>query len=483
MSRHPAPGPYHSQRGPRRWVSRLATTTALLGCGTASLEPSTTPVSVVSTIPDAPASAASTQAMPQPRGPSPLGLIDAEGWVVLHIDFEKFPSIVGRVAEVAFFDDLRVEGHRLVEVAEVCDTNLDQLVDVLAMSISPDEDALVVARSTKSRRLEHCVRTLLKGTPATRFEGLDGLRFDEESLVVFHEDLVVYGRGEAVARALARLRGQSPRTTGGMVAQVTPTRDAVAMVLEVPSKGRGWLRVRGNGQGLRVEGEVQPSDGLSPSERRRELSNLERRRDRLRHKVKQELAELFGETHPILTRWGREVVPFSRKVGLQWSFPLSALREADVTHAVERHAREQTINEVKNNIGAIARGAMAAYEHRGKLCGDATAVPAAVPAGVSYPPNTTRGADFNTGDAGGGWRCVRFNMTQPVRYRYAYRQGARYIGPARGLPDPGPHGFEVSAEGDLDGDGKTSLFTITAELDAASRLRVDRRVNESDPHE
>jgi hypothetical protein len=37
--------------------------------------------------------------------------------------------------------------------------------------------------------------------------------------------------------------------------------------------------------------------------------------------------------------------------------------------------------------------------------------------------------------------------------RARYRIGGNYKGPARGDPDPGPNGFEVSAEGDLDGDG------------------------------
>ena len=46
-------------------------------------------------------------------------------------------------------------------------------------------------------------------------------------------------------------------------------------------------------------------------------------------------------------------------------------------------------------------------------------------------------------------------------------------GAARGGPDPGPNGFEVAAEGDLDGDGKTSLITITAAIDPITgRLEV-----------
>ena len=42
--------------------------------------------------------------------------------------------------------------------------------------------------------------------------------------------------------------------------------------------------------------------------------------------------------------------------------------------------------------------------------------------------------------------------------------GGGYLGPQRGGPDPGPDGFEVAAEGDLDGDGETSLFTRVGKL-------------------
>jgi hypothetical protein len=57
----------------------------------------------------------------------------------------------------------------------------------------------------------------------------------------------------------------------------------------------------------------------------------------------------------------------------------------------------------------------------------------------------------------------------PHYYQYEYRTGGPYKGPSRGGPDPGPDGFEVSAEGDLDGDGVTSLFTMTGKVDSATK--------------
>jgi len=122
--------------------------------------------------------------------------------------------------------------------------------------------------------------------------------------------------------------------------------------------------------------------------------------------------------------------------------------------------------EAKNTIGAVARGAMASYERETgdpaaphKLCGTAVPVPAAVPAGTKYMPGVSAGSDFNTGDSEKGWMCLKFSMSQPMYYQYNYHQGSGYLGPA--AQSPGPTGFEAAARGDLDGNGKTSLFVLT----------------------
>lgn len=139
-------------------------------------------------------------------------------------------------------------------------------------------------------------------------------------------------------------------------------------------------------------------------------------------------------------------------------------------YGVRRYLASAKTAEAKNTIGAITRGAAASYEREllspagaltHALCGAAQPVPAQVPSGMKYMPLNTAGHDFESGDATHGWRCLRFSINSPIYYQYEYRVGGGYKGPARGCPDPGPNGFEVSAEGDLDGNGKTSLFTRT----------------------
>lgn len=140
-------------------------------------------------------------------------------------------------------------------------------------------------------------------------------------------------------------------------------------------------------------------------------------------------------------------------------------------YSVRRYLAASKVAEAKNTVAAIARGAVAAYERehagpkRHRLCESAEPVPAIVPSGHKYQPSSLAGEDFQRGDQATGWPCLKFSLTAPHYYRYTYRRGSGYLGPKRGGPDPGPNGFEVSAEGDLDGDGVTSLFTLAGKID------------------
>lgn len=143
-------------------------------------------------------------------------------------------------------------------------------------------------------------------------------------------------------------------------------------------------------------------------------------------------------------------------------------------YAVRRYLRGARAAEAKTTLNALARAAVVAYEREQpgpkntvihRLCGDALPVPSDVPRGVTYMPSSILGLDYDAGDATTGWRCLDFAVSEPQFYRYTYLAGGPYQGPPRGGPDPGPNGFEVAAEGDLDGDGQTSLLTRTGTID------------------
>jgi hypothetical protein len=158
-------------------------------------------------------------------------------------------------------------------------------------------------------------------------------------------------------------------------------------------------------------------------------------------------------------------------------------------YGVRRYLAAAKTSEAKNSIGAIARGAVAAYEREGAnpnaphaLCKSAQPVPASAPSGKKYQPNDKAGTDYETGSQLSGWKCLKFAISSPQYYQYDYRMGAGYKGPKRGLPDPGPNGFEASAEGDLDGDGKTSLFTLTGTV-VNGTVKISPEINVADEFE
>ncbi|WP_437330930.1 type IV pilin protein [Sorangium sp. So ce381] len=166
-------------------------------------------------------------------------------------------------------------------------------------------------------------------------------------------------------------------------------------------------------------------------------------------------------------------------------------------YGVRRYLATAKTSEAKNTIGAIARGAAAAYERETaaseiltpggtstaashQLCDSATApVPGTIASvrGTKYQPSA---ADFAAGSATASWPCLKFSMSQPIYYQYHYLRGANNTA-VTGAPVVGAGllGFEASAVGDLDGDGTTSGFarggTITnGELALATQIYIDQ---------
>lgn len=147
---------------------------------------------------------------------------------------------------------------------------------------------------------------------------------------------------------------------------------------------------------------------------------------------------------------------------------------------VRRYLAAAKTAEAKNTIGAITRGARAAYEREGidgqhSLCASAVTVPSTVPSGRKYMPSSS--GDFDSGDATTGWRCLKFSMTSPIYYQYSYSQGAGYLA---GAIAPGATGFEAAARGDLDGDGETSLFALSGKVSGGtitmSQMHIENEV-------
>jgi type IV pilus assembly protein PilA len=172
-------------------------------------------------------------------------------------------------------------------------------------------------------------------------------------------------------------------------------------------------------------------------------------------------------------------------------------------YGVRRYLASSKTSEAKNTIGAISRGASAAYERETTKSEDvaegsqsttanhalcltpvvAKTVPAATPKGVKYQPNTADGKDFESDNTLTGWKCLKFGLTQPHYYRYGYTGGASTIAvnnPAKSTAN----GYEAAAEGDIDADGTFSRFARTGEVNTTTKqLKASTQVYIEDEFE
>ncbi|MCA9624383.1 MAG: fimbiral protein pilA [Myxococcales bacterium] len=156
--------------------------------------------------------------------------------------------------------------------------------------------------------------------------------------------------------------------------------------------------------------------------------------------------------------------------------------------------------EAKQSIGEISRAAHGAFEREmmesenvlegnnslqasHNLCGSATAVPAALQVGRKYQPQTAAGADFQSGDEGNGWFCLKFSISQPIRYQYHYTVGSSPAAPNSPSSCSVADCYEAGAVGDVDADGIFSRFartgvvnTNTGELRASTYVYIENEI-------
>ncbi|WP_437719708.1 type IV pilin protein [Sorangium sp. So ce861] len=167
---------------------------------------------------------------------------------------------------------------------------------------------------------------------------------------------------------------------------------------------------------------------------------------------------------------------------------------------VRRYLASAKSSEAKNTVGAISRGAVAAFERETSnseiltaggssaaathsLCASADPVPAAVPAGGKYQPNSAPGTDFEDGTETEGWPCLRFAMTQPIYFQYHYYSGGRVPEQTDPPAITATNYFEAGAVGNLDADTPAvySVFTrlgavddTTGQLTVATQVHIER---------
>ncbi|WP_437948856.1 prepilin-type N-terminal cleavage/methylation domain-containing protein [Sorangium sp. So ce296] len=168
---------------------------------------------------------------------------------------------------------------------------------------------------------------------------------------------------------------------------------------------------------------------------------------------------------------------------------------------VRRYLASAKSSEAKNTVGAISRGAVAAFERETapsailaagetsdpttrSLCASANAVPDFVPAGNKYQPSAAAGADFEVGSETEGWPCLRFAVSQPIYFQYHYLLNERVPNQTDAPAAAGDAYFEAGAVGNLDADTAPAVYSVftrlgsvtnaTGQITVATQVHVER---------
>jgi type IV pilus assembly protein PilA len=136
---------------------------------------------------------------------------------------------------------------------------------------------------------------------------------------------------------------------------------------------------------------------------------------------------------------------------------------------VRKYLAESKVAEARNTLGQIARDYVTWWEREDgtprakKRLASLPPVPKTVPRGVKY---ASKEADWKP------WARLKFSMDEPQYYQYEVKAA------------PDGLSANILARGDLNGDGKTSLFRLPLRVDrAAGNSIVMGSIEETDPQE
>ncbi len=136
-------------------------------------------------------------------------------------------------------------------------------------------------------------------------------------------------------------------------------------------------------------------------------------------------------------------------------------------YGVRRYLSQAKIAEARNTVSAIAKDYISSWHpeppapKKTKFV-SLPPVPPTVPQAMRYQSSP---AEWEP------WHEIRFSMTDPQFFQYEVRASKN------------GKTAEIIARGDLDGDGKTSNFSLKLEIDRDGELRVSPVIVETDPEE
>jgi type IV pilus assembly protein PilA len=158
-------------------------------------------------------------------------------------------------------------------------------------------------------------------------------------------------------------------------------------------------------------------------------------------------------------------------------------------YGVRKYIANAKTAEARNSLGQIAKDAATAVEReKGNtaivLAGQQSAlmrsfcatstnnVPSAVTQ-VKGQKYQSQASEWTQGGSTAGWMCLKFVMDEPQYFMYKYTAAST---------DPYSGGFTATANGDLNGDGNTSAFSVSGSAQSGV-VSISPNVQETNPEE
>jgi type IV pilus assembly protein PilA len=159
-------------------------------------------------------------------------------------------------------------------------------------------------------------------------------------------------------------------------------------------------------------------------------------------------------------------------------------------YGVRKYLANAKTAEARNSLGAMAQEQAAAYERengnttvlapgtsggtsRALCASEPSMVPSTVPAGKKYQSSA---ADWNAGQpTNAGFACIHFTLDQAQYYAYSFT--------STGTAGAAGDSFTGMANGDLNGDGVLSTFSLTGKISPQFTLNIAPNIAEINPEE
>jgi type IV pilus assembly protein PilA len=158
-------------------------------------------------------------------------------------------------------------------------------------------------------------------------------------------------------------------------------------------------------------------------------------------------------------------------------------------YGVRKYLANAKTAEAKNSLGQIAKDSASAVEREKgtqaiiqpnstsalmrSFCATAgNSIPSTVTM-VAAQKYQSAATEWASGDAVTGWNCLKFSLEEPQYYMYSY---------ASSNTSATSGAFVATANGDLNGDGNTSTFTVSGSAFSGA-IAISPNIQETTPEE